>query len=438
MSTKPDVEALADALRTDPEAREKVVDAIVQEMNVDEDTQEGAAAQSYRRDVLKALGLAGTAAVAGGAAQHAMTEPAAAAHGNGQIGVAGDPLDKAYVTSIDGDGDTVSITPGGSADQFNGVHWVDDAGTAANIQTAIDDALAASEFGDDAAVALRPGSIYNIDGEIHVKEGVTLYGMGARLNQQSDANCLFVDHDAHVVGPLGIRTQGVTGYTSDTIVFDSSRAGGRYNAVVGQQATVSGPVLIEGDNGEGNGIAFRTNGDPIANGVHIGWFTISGFTNGILADTASGGWVNGVVMQGSVQDATTLVNHTGTESFSSVLYGQLQSNANTDYGIRSQVAGKGSIRFHGQFWDPGNYNVAAYDGDRIKITGPSFGDTLYSNGNPDVGTTLHGIGEESANAEEPQSTAWLVGEMVDFTDTGDGSGNGLYVMDPSRTWRQIA
>lgn len=53
-------------------------------------------------------------------------------------------------------------------------------------------------------------------------------------------------------------------------------------------------------------------------------------------------------------------------------------------------------------------------------------------------TLLEGIGEEAANAETPTAANWEIGNIVDFTDTGDGSGNGVYMlMRDGSTWVQI-
>lgn len=53
------------------------------------------------------------------------------------------------------------------------------------------------------------------------------------------------------------------------------------------------------------------------------------------------------------------------------------------------------------------------------------------------GNTINGIGTESANAETPTASAWDVGTIVNFTDSGDGSGTGTYVLVNSSTWRKI-
>lgn len=69
----------------------------------------------------------------------------------------------------------------------------------------------------------------------------------------------------------------------------------------------------------------------------------------------------------------------------------------------------------------------------------SVTDVTYAGGVPGPDTTgflLDGVGEEAANAETPQYS-WPRGAIVDFTDSGDGTGNGLYLIDRSQTARQI-
>jgi hypothetical protein len=52
--------------------------------------------------------------------------------------------------------------------------------------------------------------------------------------------------------------------------------------------------------------------------------------------------------------------------------------------------------------------------------------------------SINGFGEESANAETPTSASWNYGDIVAFTDSGDGSGNGTYVLKPDVTWLKIS
>lgn len=53
--------------------------------------------------------------------------------------------------------------------------------------------------------------------------------------------------------------------------------------------------------------------------------------------------------------------------------------------------------------------------------------------------SVNGIGSESANAENPTAANWNIGDHVFFTDSGDGSGNGIYVLGlDGSTWTKLA
>lgn len=54
------------------------------------------------------------------------------------------------------------------------------------------------------------------------------------------------------------------------------------------------------------------------------------------------------------------------------------------------------------------------------------------------GNTINGVGTESANAETPTASGWDIGDVVVFTDSGDGSGDGIYLLVASSTWSKIA
>lgn len=53
-------------------------------------------------------------------------------------------------------------------------------------------------------------------------------------------------------------------------------------------------------------------------------------------------------------------------------------------------------------------------------------------------TSIGGVGQESANAETPTAANYSVGEIIDFTDSGDGSGTGYYIKDMNGNMDQIA
>lgn len=52
--------------------------------------------------------------------------------------------------------------------------------------------------------------------------------------------------------------------------------------------------------------------------------------------------------------------------------------------------------------------------------------------------TNNNIGAESANAETPTLASWQVGDIVNFTDSGDATGNGTYLKVDGSTWVQLA
>lgn len=88
-----------------------------------------------KRDILKAGGALLTGGVIGGGAHQALAEPAAASHGSGSVGVSGDPINTVYVTSINGDGDAIDVTPGFG--EYNNKHVVHGGASASEINTAL-------------------------------------------------------------------------------------------------------------------------------------------------------------------------------------------------------------------------------------------------------------------------------------------------------------
>lgn len=79
----------------------------------------------------------------------------------------------------------------------------------------------------------------------------------------------------------------------------------------------------------------------------------------------------------------------------------------------------------------------------------SSGANIVVDGHPIIsGTTngayagvksINGFGEETANAETPVAANWNIGDIVRFTDSGDGSGNGVYMLrTDGLSWHRIA
>jgi len=99
-------------------------------------------------------------------------------------------------------------------------------------------------------------------------------------------------------------------------------------------------------------------------------------------------------------------------------------------GIR--IAGGSELRVVGPI--EGNDLVAVASGTDNRLRNVADDDILADNA---TRTRINDTGEESANAETPTNANWSTGDVVEFTDSGDGSGNGIYVLLKDRTWSQI-
>jgi hypothetical protein len=273
-------------------------------------------------------------------------------------------------------------------DVSNNIYWISQDATASDIDAIQQQALDDSQYGDDTAVAFEPGGTVEISGEVTIRDGVTMFGMGARIVPTADNNVFFFENNSHLVGPIDVRCQAVDPFTSDAMVLDTSRTGNRYGNVVKSHATATGPIYLTGDTGEGNGLALRTDGtgNTIGPGNDMGPIHINGFKNGILGDSKNGAWNGGYTIQATIQDSTNLVNQTGSKAFYPLLKGVLQSNANTDYGVRNQVTGEGSVRFLGYMFDPGDFNIAAWDGDGMVLD--AYNQLQFSHGNAGDGVRI--------------------------------------------------
>lgn len=74
----------------------------------------------------------------------------------------------------------------------------------------------------------------------------------------------------------------------------------------------------------------------------------------------------------------------------------------------------------------------------VKFTDVTFGN--YSGSKFDVapdGVVTNGVGRETASAERPTAAKWTTGDVVEFTDSGDGSGDGVYLLLPAGRWSRI-
>lgn len=365
-----------------------------------------------RREALSVAGgvLGGGALGAAGAVETASAD-ASTTDSDGNVGLPDDRVD-VFAEGVD-------------TGEVNNVLWA----APGELQEKID--LAATGFIDSQTVAMYPGAYYETNATIDVKESVCLQPNSAAIIPQGDHDAIFFDRGTRLDGYLYVRTKGVTGYTSNAVVLDTVKAGGRYNSTVRDQVEMSGGIFCNGTSGEGTGLYLNSDTDPITLGNVIR-VSVNGFTDAMHLRAVNTGYINASDIHfTAISYSGAAIRHTGGEPANPRIWGTIQADGN--YGIINESTASPSAEFAGNLFDPQNFTNAAFDGKGITLK--STGDLLFSQGNAGVGTTLNGIGQETANAEVPQSSEWVVGEWVDFTDSGDGSGDGLYLYDPTRSWR---
>lgn len=145
-----------------------------------------------------------------------------------------------------------------------------------------------------------------------------------------------------------------------------------------------------------HGILVQANGDDLANVDLIGNQCRGNVNDGILVQNAPGKTVDGV----------TLVTNRCTE--------------NGRDGIRVADAAPGDITRvvwrDNQCWDNATNDMR----------------------NDPTDSIINGLAHESADAEMPTAANWNPGNIVKFTDTGDASGDGVYILGLDGSWTQLA
>lgn len=223
-----------------------------------------------RRDVL----AGGSALLAGGAigggASTALTEPAAASHGAGTVGEAGNPIDTAYVTSINGDGDQVNVSPALGSSELRGTRTTDISVNIptdySTLQAAFDDlreqvipnnvevelfietghaiqtGTKSDSVGPTAALYAANGDFSNFvirsaDATVPVETGFT----GSVIR---NVNCRGVQLDCQIDMANADSTNGEDGYTVEFGGHGRVHDGGVKNAV-GDGLLLRGPVFFD-------------------------------------------------------------------------------------------------------------------------------------------------------------------------------------------------
>ena len=187
---------------------------------------------------------------------------------------------------------------------------------------------------------------------------------------------------------------------------------------------------IEGN--DGKGIDF--------DGGHYGM--ISGCT--IAANGASGIDVGGhtetTIIGCRVNDNGTgtdegILCGGGTKVIGNKIYNNYNKGINAGYGERCIIVGNTLNKGTDQ-----DYGVHVPNGpaDNFIDDNYCFGHTTADYDDLAVRTLINGIGKETADAETPQHAEWQIGHIVDFVDSGDASGDGIYIKNTAGNWIKIS
>jgi len=380
-----------------------------------------------RRQVLKGLGVVG----AGGVSLLSSGSASAATGDGTQIGT---PTDRPTVYADDVDSNSISVDSIQSRVN-NGSRVATDA---SDLQQTLDDARSAASGTKPQAVHLVPNRTYDITETVTVPEFVTLHSNAATVRVQEDVDAVEMYGGARQNGVLKISVGNAVDYTSDALkisAVDSPTAPiyqGESNVVM------SGPVTVVGSETSGSGVVLEggDNRGEYVTHCHLNVVTVQGFDTGFEARSGAEG--RGFLNSNKIPECTfvrcgTAIRHTG-DSEAKVLIGGHIQGSNVDVGLDSTDANVpvtgGSIRFDGHFEDI-QHTSSPVQGEDMKIT-TRGGITNWNASDQDwselgIGTTIDGFGYESAIAEQPTVRNWRPGDMVLFNDSGDHSGDGLYL-----------
>ncbi|MEF8801842.1 MAG: hypothetical protein V5A56_12550 [Halolamina sp.] len=307
-----------------------------------------------------------------------------------------------------------------------GIRWA----TSGNLQTKLNEAQA--ESGNPSAVACEPGVVFD-DTPYTIPENTTLMCNGVRFEATRDTDILLPEAGSRIVGPARFDSQSPT-YSSSHINIDAGET--RSSPISmrgGHDIALSGVFRHEGTEGEGNAVRVKgaTNPDSANHNVtqnYLGRHYVYNIGDALLAD-ADGGFLNDNHIWIEASDCTNFWHHKGTHEAKFLIHGHLQTG-NIDRGFYNET-GRKSCRFWGHLEDPHRTPVMNVEGDAMKIYCSTRANFSRQHWNLGAGTTVNGVGYETADQEEPPNTPlYHPGEMVIFNDSGDRSGSGLYMKSP--------
>lgn len=329
------------------------------------------------------------------------------------------------------------------------------------------DAAGSLDSGAREAVATIPGKTYT--DPIFVPEGVDLFTLGATFDINRDVDVLTLDSGSNVFGTATINVDSVSAYTSSAILVDCHQSSSHPIAMgAGQETTANmwGMFRCIGDQpGTGmdshTGAAFELRGAPTRNGqAHFithcafGRIMARGFNNALLCDAQ--GFLNDNYFHGfEMVNCNYGFHHINTSTAKNreakvfVTSGHMQLD-DFQHGFWNELPEK-SIRYYGHVEDPQRCQDNIVKGPMMKLF-PSarwnFSQTTQTGADKadwGVGTTVNGVGFLEGGGDSPSAVTngseYYGGEFVAFKDTGDGSGDGLYMKGPwqgTNAWVQVS
>jgi len=314
-----------------------------------------------------------------------------------------------------------------------------------NLQSRLDNLPAGGQF-EWNFVNLEPGESYGENNTITVPSYTILCLNGATIRPESDHDAVDLSRPmAYAMGPGRIQPPGSVDYTSACLNVDTGS--GDFQSSVSESNDNTFGVIgprIECSPPFGNGstaLKLRSDGNAVG-GIGTGPIfniMVSNADYHVDLITDNGGFLNGVVINGQLGNpvGSRHVRHTNNEGAAAeaqtVIRGSIQADNNEDYAIENQTA-QNSVTFKGQLWDPQTASIAAIGGPYIRVETTN---NLYNNNTEfATGTVVNGHGSDSGASERPDASDYRVGDIIDWTDTDDGSGTGVYQLLYDKRWSQ--
>jgi hypothetical protein len=326
-----------------------------------------------------------------------------------------------------------------------------------------------AERGQTRGIVDAGGLEFDISSSIAVKEGVGLTNAHFNASSITSGFAMTIGAPDQTVGREGILTKNISvvnagdhgvrfrdlddASISNVFISNATNNGAEFQSCI---SCVFDSVTLDNCGGSGgqmndSGDSGRKNNNNLYNQLVTNANGQSGFvgTGGARGNL----FVAPLFQNNGVVGYQTNVSATENNTFVTP-WGEANSAPAMEVaGTKSAVINP--IFFNNDGGGGGNTGIRL-NGDRVTLLGPVGGndDPTFGAGATDcrmfhidqspggtAGSTrprVNGIGAETANAETPTAADWDPGDVVDFTDSGDGSGTGIYTLSiDGSTWLSI-